>query len=359
MSYRKSVLICNASRLTPDGTFVSVGDEAIAEWMKRAIRKRFPEVDVRATLDLAGNSKAALPLDRISTEPRDLFLGISQSDVVILGGGTLLQNLADVPRFPVSGLLRFVSFVCAVAKLTRVPVVIAGVGAESLDGWRARLATRMSIRGARAVSARDTESARLLATVSGRVPTVGADVMFLDCGDLPMGQPVTDSGPICISLRADAPPQLIDDLAAALQINSRKNAEVVLIAMDRRQTDDTMALRRLANHPGLTMRIREVARDATWQEIYEIIGQAQLCIGMRLHFLIFAVLSNRKTVALTSSPKSVSFASSAGLSQSPTDGDRDQLQLAIKHATAPSETKTAELSVLADRILEPMEMLLP
>src|ERR1700729_3921567 len=125
-----SILVGTVSGWAIDGSYVSVGDEAL--------RSRFPGIEVKATFNLRGHPADTLPADRVSIEPRTLIRSISRSDLVIVGGGTLLQDVASEPRFPVSGVLRFVSFVCAVAKLCGVPVVIAGVGAESLEARRAR-----------------------------------------------------------------------------------------------------------------------------------------------------------------------------------------------------------------------------
>jgi polysaccharide pyruvyl transferase WcaK-like protein len=354
----RSILVCTVSGWTADRSYVSVGDEALTEWLMRALRNRFPGIDVKATFNLRGHPAYTLPPDRVSSDPRSLFRSISQADLVIVGGGTLLQDVTSEPRFPVSGLLRFVGFACAAAKICGVPVLIAGVGAESLKAPRARLATRAIVREARAVSVRDAQSASLIASVSGRVPVVGADVMFLDLDDLPVGEAVTEQSDICVSLRADAPPQLLDDLATVLKNSVTDNAEVVLVAMDRRPDDDAVALEGLTSRLGPNVRVRELSSSATWQEIYGVLGRVQLCIGMRLHFLIFAVLARCKTVALTSSPKSVSFAAEVGLSHTSINGSLDELQAAIEGAICPSETAIKAFGARAERMLEPVEMLL-
>jgi polysaccharide pyruvyl transferase WcaK-like protein len=79
---------------------------------------------------------------------------------------------------------------------------------------------------------------------------------------------------------------------------------------------------------------------------------------MRLHFLIFAALTGRKTVALTSSPKSESFAAEVGISRASVHGPMDELRAAVENATCPTETAIKTLCARAERMLEPVEMLM-
>ena len=348
-----SVLICSASILTADGRIANVGDEALTECLATALRRRVPGLDVTATLNLAGHPRSVLPPGRVSPRPiRELWRAIGVADVVVVGGGTLLQeDVRPRPYEPVAGLLRYVLAVVVLARVRRRPVVIVGVGAENLGSRRARLAARVICRSAASVSARDEESAQLLASLSGAPASTAADPLFLD--DAPAARGACGPGAILVNVRADAPSGLLERLAELLARELDQGRRVVLVPMDRRSGHDDRALARLVALVGRPERFTTIGAESSWREVLAAFTDAELCVGMRLHFLIFGVLAGARVVALTSSEKTVSFAHELGLSACAID-EPDALPAAVEAARRPDFSAVDSLSRRAEAALDPV-----
>lgn len=349
--YPPRILVCSASILTTEGDLANVGDEALTDCLVYGLRRRLPGAQVEATLNLAGNPSALLPPGRVAVRPvRSLTRAIRTANVVVVGGGTLLQeDVAPRPFELVAGLLRYISFVAAVARFHRRPVVIVGVGAEKLRSHRARLATRLICGVASSISTRDEESAELIRRVSGREPVVAADPMFLQ--DPQEAAPKRKTGRIFLNLRVDAPVEMLERLVEVLQREAAAVEQIVLVPMDRRPGQDRVALERFARLFNQPAQCTFLPSRKDWRSVLADMSDADLCIGMRLHFLIFSVLAQRRVLALTSSPKTRSLVRDLNLSHCPID-DLTRLDIAVAGAHAPSPESVLALHQRAARGLE-------
>ena len=343
----RKVFICSAATRTSDGHDSSVGDEALTDWLAGAITNRFANTAVACVLnDRSGDGTTTTP-GRVNVRPLTrLAAAIRDADLVVIGGGTMLQEDVTARFAPISGLLRFNATIAGLATAFGRPYAIANVGAEALELRRSRVAVRALVRGAQSVSTRDEASARLLLEVSGRAPFVGGDAMFLPVAAPPPTQQVVERS-MCISLRPDAPSSLVDGLATTLDAPAWRDWSLTFVAMDRRMGHDQAALDRLGARLAQPERITTVPHDADWQSVYAAVAQSQLCVAMRLHCLIFAALAGRAAVALTSSPKTISFAEDVGLVSCPIDGDVAQLDGALTTASPPDAASMQRLSARA------------
>jgi polysaccharide pyruvyl transferase WcaK-like protein len=333
----RRVLICSATALDDDGAIVSVGDEALVDALADALRHRHPGVRVLRTL------RGARTPGRVPVRPvRALGRAMRGCDLVIAGGGTLFQE--DVARRGVNGLLRYLVVVAGTAQVLRVPFVVLGVGAENLAHSESRLAARFVLRRAAAVSARDAASVALLREISGRDVTLAADTMFLPGVLVPAPEP--PAGSVAVSLRGDAPDSLVDGLAAWLERDGRP---VTLVPMDRRAHSDGDALDALARR--LSRPCHVVPRTATWPEVFRAVAAADVCVGMRLHFTIFAALAGRPTVVVGSAPKTCSFAADLGLRALAPDAAPNWIAAAMDSAAPPDPVRLAALRTRAEAAL--------
>ena len=350
------ILVCSAAGLLAPEVHLNVGDEALTTWLAGAIASRLPGARVEATLNPGPAGVEHVPAGRVPVRPyHRLAKAISRSDIVVLGGGTLLQE--DYKDYPIlSGLLRYVTFVAAVAKLTRVPTVFVGVGVEALTKRNSRRAARAVTRSAAAVSVRDEYSARLLEQVAGRKPIVGSDVMFLSGPPLHSPASPPRSGHVVVSLRGDAPDSLVEHLAQVLEKTMEDGGSVSLVATHRDAHDDPAALERLRSRLPPDADVTTLPLTASWKQILDVMAVADVCVGMRLHFLIFAALLERRTVALTSSstPKSMSFVNDLGLASVPVEADAARITAALAAAQPPDPQRVAVLRERADLMLAPV-----
>ena len=355
MSSSSRILVCSSAVLTSDGDISNVGDEALTQVLANAVATRTGAC-THATLHLLGQPNTRLPEGRVPVRPlRALAREIYASDLVIAGGGTLLQEDVEPRVFePTAGLLRYVGAVACLARLYRKPFMLAGIGAEQLDSAKARRAARFICRSAAAITVRDSASAALIKRVSGEDALIAADPMFLEYQEVDAG----GGDEVFVNLRAGAPARLCHGLATALRPLVDAGAQVTLVPMDRRDgpAGDKQVLETFAqalDRPGST---RFVEPRLDWRELLLRFRKARLCVGMRLHFMIFASLAARPVVAVTSLPKTRSFVDELGLCAVPADAIQ-QFPEALQSAHAPDPFRMRALATRAERTLDCAETL--
>lgn len=266
--------------------FGNLGDEALLETIVARLRARFPgcAVDV-----LSADPAATAATFGVEATPRaDLARvrrAIAQADVVLSGGGGLLQNVTS---------LRSLLYYCGVirsALRAGKPTMVFAQSVGPLDVF-GRATVRAFCKGLTAATVRDERSRALLAgLVPGTPVERTADPVFLfQSGEAPLdlaAEGIIDDGVplVVVSVRpwphgdvtAQALAQVVDRLAgvhgarvAFLPLGGPADAEA-----------STAVIRRCASHPVLLP-------DYPLAQAAQVIGRASLVIGMRLHALIIA-----------------------------------------------------------------------
>ncbi len=276
------------------------------------------------------------PVRRLANE-------IYKADLVLVGGGTLLQDYY-------LGSSDGRSWWPVVCLLTRTPFVITAVGAEGLDRGLLRRCARFVCRRAVGVSTRDALSLERVRRISDVEPALSADPMFLK--PLPRLAHRTKSDVIAVNLRADASDLLVSNLAVALRARVDRGARVLLVAMDRREDEDATALSRFRRALDRDDACTALPSSATWRELADLLSASVVCVGMRLHFMIFATLAGAPIVALTSLPKTAAFVADAGVSQCSVDADLPDLEQALRHAAPVEKHRIETLCTRAETALD-------
>jgi polysaccharide pyruvyl transferase WcaK-like protein len=354
MSEPRRILVCSSAILTSDGSVGNVGDEALTETLASALRGRVPNAIVEATLH-PGASGLRVPDGRVAVRPlRQLIAAVRRADVVIAGGGTLLQEENDRALLkPAGGLLRYIAVVALTARLLGKPFGLVAVGAENLDSRAGRLMTRLIVAAAASTSVRDARSARLLEGVTGKAPLVVADPMFLLNGHGARSEGRSD---VCVNLRKDAGPETMAALAEAITPVLGNGGRLVLVSMDRRVGEDDDALAQFRALLPSSLEVDVIAPSTPWREVLNRFERAQLCVGMRLHFLIFAAVAGAPVVALTTSEKTVSFVEELQAGHARV-GDAEGIHRAVAEATAVSAGRLDGLRHRAESIVSQVESL--
>ncbi len=289
------ILIFSAAARTPAGELLNVGDEALTEVLATSIKDSRQGAHVLRTVSGLSATRTAPPAT-INTRPiHKLATSIGEANLVVIGGGTLIQ-----PHYP---LMRSLLAATTIAASTRTRVVIAAVGAEPGDSRVFRQAARFICRRAWSISARDQQSCDLLEELSGRAVQLVADPILLH------GRAAVERSPqrVAVNLRRDAPDDLIAELAHL--IGELPNiVELILVPMNGQDDRDIAALRKLSEAIERPVERRLVRPGTDWRKTLRAVGEADLCIGMRLHFLYFAAMQSARTVAIVASVKARSFA---------------------------------------------------
>ena len=273
--------------------FGNLGDESVLSVLVGELRRNLPECRIRVLTHKGLPVRGAVGVDRGS--PLEIMRAMRKSDVYISGGGSLFQNRTSN---------RSLAYYCELinmAKAAGCRCVVLANGIGPLKGRWAERMTASALCRADHISVRDMESfLRVISLCRGEVsPRLSADPAFL--------HPVTpiSCGGVLKGVRY-----------AAVALNgSRYNRDLVLavkafcqrrrllpafVPMDTKI--DARACERAASECG---GVAVSAPDIS--AVVGILRSAEIAIGERLHFLIFALKSHTPLIPISADPKIDAF----------------------------------------------------
>jgi polysaccharide pyruvyl transferase CsaB len=280
--------------------FGNLGDEALLSIIVARLRRRYAQCEIDVlTNDLAGTART----HGVDVTPRaDLAAvrrAIGAADVVISGGGGLLQNATSLRS------LIYYAGIIRLAVRAKKPTMIFAQSIGPLDLW-GKAVVRQCCRGVARATVRD-ERSRLLLTplVEGTAVERTADPVFLFApGDAPLDLDAEGLGAsdplVVVSVRRW---QGADRTAAAIatavdRLADEFGARVAFLPLGGPADADisTVVIRRCHSNPVLLP-------SYSLPQAAQVIARAQLVIGMRLHALIIAARLGVAFVALPYDPK--------------------------------------------------------
>lgn len=281
--------------------FGNLGDEALLEVIVERIRRSLPAVSIEVLSATPKRTEASLQVEAAPRwEWRTVRAAVRRADVVLSGGGGLLQNKTSL-----RSLLYYASVVREAVRTGRKAMIFAqSIG--PLDLW-GRLLVRRFCRGVDRATVRDERSLRLLHELLPRTPIERtADPVFLyepneSAVDLSAEGLGPESGPYAI-------------VSVRRSTGARDGAQVVARAVDRlsqRHGVRTafLPLGGAADAAVSTDVIRACATapvllpECTLEKAAAILSQASVVIGMRLHALILAARCGVPFLAIPYDPK--------------------------------------------------------
>jgi len=287
------VLLITADRSTTSGEPQNIGDALLTDALASALREHGHEVVVA---DFGGGDRtsAAVPRRRLGGL-RSLAVAARASDVVLLGGGTLLAD--DQPDRPFAGLPRLCLAARVVAAVGRSRFAVFGAGMDETGRRRVRLAHRLVLRGV-PVWLRDADSASRAARLGATADVCGDVSLFLSETVAALGADVGARRGAVLALNRnearDLGPGDVGDLAG-------RHGTVSFVSMDQGDDGDAQALP--VGLDGLDV----VGGPLSWQRAAEAIGAAEVVVASRMHALYIAAMCDVPSVATASSAKVRSF----------------------------------------------------
>ncbi|MEW6723766.1 MAG: polysaccharide pyruvyl transferase CsaB [Bacillota bacterium] len=248
------------------------------------------------------------------TDLRAIMGALRRSDLLISGGGSLLQDVTSQRN------LWYYLFIMLAAKLLGKRVMVYAQGIGPLQRTTSRWATRLVLNMVDAITLRDSPSAHLLHEMGVRRPSVQvtADcVLGLEPPDLETGDTTLRAAGLADAeqLVLVAPRfwggdfAYLSHLAAAADRLSREaGATIAFLALHRDY--DRAAAHEVADRmeqPAVVL-----PADLTVHQILAIVGRSQLVVGVRLHALIFAAVTGVPFVGLSYDPKIDHFLAELG-----------------------------------------------
>ena len=298
--------------------FNNLGDEAILTSIQQALRL---EHNSLALTVLSANPKlteGSHDVHAISrTDYRAIWRALADNDLLVSGGGSLLQDVTS------SRSLQYYLLILAMSIVRRTPFMIYGQGIGPIrKTWNRRL-TGWILRWAQVLTVRDQQSYEELLSLG--VPKaklhLSADpVLLFESPAAEVGQQLlqnlgvqVNSAPlIAVSVRPwGTDEKWIEQLAQALDtIVLTQQAQVVFIPMQ--QSGDEAVGYKIKERMKQKERAFCLPHGHSVEEVLSVIKACHLLIGVRLHALVFAAITATKAIAIRYDPKVDHFAKRVG-----------------------------------------------
>lgn len=302
---------------------LNLGDEAILTSAVEQMRATVPDVEIVVFSRNAEHTRAGHTVDRV-VSPRDAMKDeiqpeVERLDLLLLGGGGILYD-AEAQTY-----LRE----AVIAQRLGVPTATFAIGVGPLRAAAERDAVRDGMNRMRAITVRESSAKRLLEEIGVTVPVeVTADpallltpepftdAMLAEAG-IPRNRPliglsVREQGVAAPDLSAASYHKLLAE--AADFIVERFEADVVFVPMERA---DVREAHRVMGEMTLAERAHRLTYSYTPRQIMGLMQHLDLVLGMRLHFMIFAAVTNTPLIALPYASKVSDFLLSLGLEPRP------------------------------------------
>jgi polysaccharide pyruvyl transferase CsaB len=281
--------------------FGNLGDEALLEVIVRRVRERFPQLDIEVLSATPQATSAALSVASVPRwQWRSVRDAIGRSDVVLSGGGGLLQNATSF-----RSLIYYAAILREAIRSKRKTMIFAqSIGPLDKLG---RFVVRSFCRGLGRATVRDERSRSLLHALVPRTPIERtADPVFLydaedEQIDLSLEGLGTRSEPYavvsvrkCMRLR-DAQPVIARAVDRLTQQHGIRVAFVPLGGIADAEVSSSII--RLCTTAPVLVPATSLAKSAA------ILRRASVVIGMRLHALILAARYAVPFLAIPYDPK--------------------------------------------------------
>lgn len=286
--------------------FDNSGDDAILKAIVKDLREMDNKIRISA---LSNNPKSTEETYGIKAYKRinifEVIKGISSSDMLISGGGSLLQDVTST-----RSILYYLS-VISIAKMLKKPVIVYANGIGPINKKLNRTLTRKVLNKVELITLRDFNSKKTLEEIgiNANMVVTSDPVFTLEPSDdkrigliLKNEKIPTDKPLIGISVREWKKNQnLIDVMANSIKfINRSYGANVVLIPMH--YPDDLEISIKIAQRANCT-NCYVIKNKYSVEDIMGIIKKLDLIIAMRLHSLIYAATQAVPMVGIVYDPK--------------------------------------------------------
>lgn len=289
--------------------FGNTGDEAVLAGMLATFR----QLDIHAEVTVLSADPARTRAEHLGVEsvhryaPLDLLRVIRRADLVVSGGGSLLQDATSARS------VHYYLFVLRLAQALRrrTMVYAQGIGPLLREGTRRTVARVLS--RADAITVRDDDSKSLLESIGVGVPAqLVADPAFLVEPDLESADELLarhgldGEDFVVASVRPWSGSETWLPQVAEGLLNASTDLGIRFAVLPMQRSEDTELCERLG--AGVVLRDAASVRTAKG-----VIARSGLVVGMRLHAIIFAASEGVPFVPIVYDPKVASFASAAGL----------------------------------------------
>ncbi|MDE6181790.1 MAG: polysaccharide pyruvyl transferase CsaB [Eubacteriales bacterium] len=284
------------------------GDEATLMAMTTNIKDMAQDVNITAISHIPELTKTEYNINSVQRfNAIEVMRAIVKSDIIISGGGTLIQNGTST-----RSLLYYLSII-KFAKLFRKRVMLYSNGIGPVMGKINRKLVKLVVNNVDLITLREEFSAKDLADIGVKKPEIHitADAAFtlksvsderakeiIEKEQIPFGKEM-----IGVSVRqwnkAKYGDKYIKEIAKACDNMAKDGKTIIFIPME--SPKDTEVSKKIMNYMEEESFI--IKGNYKPNEILGIVGQMDLILGMRLHILLFSALKKIPMVGIVYDPK--------------------------------------------------------
>ncbi|MDF2593968.1 MAG: csaB [Clostridia bacterium] len=280
--------------------FDNIGDEAVLYAILSQLRESMPEIRITVLSNNPEKTKLMYEVDAVNRwHIKEVIKVIKESDMLISGGGSLLQDVTSSKTIP------YYLGIVKLAQWYKKKVVFYSQGIGPIEHGYNKWLTKKIVNKVDAIFVRDSHSKEVLEELGITKPiNVAADPVL---GIKPNGHVykyvrdlLGEAKAVGVYIRPwENEEELISSLEKALQYVIREGYKVYLIPMYYLQ--DREIAHKLKNKLGENAIV--VDKMLTIDEVVSYTACFEFIIGMRLHSLIMAAAQKVSMIGLSYDPK--------------------------------------------------------
>ncbi|MBP3888670.1 MAG: polysaccharide pyruvyl transferase CsaB [Cellulosilyticum sp.] len=295
--------------------FDNIGDEAVLYSILSTLRRELKDIEVTVLSNKPDKTKALYGVNSVNRwNIKEVTKVIKESDMLISGGGSLLQDVTSSKTVP------YYLAIVKIAQLFRKKVVFYSQGIGPVNKGFSRWLIKAVVNKVDGIYVRDEASKALLETIGIKKPVGSALDPVLGI-EVPTGHKQTMQT-VGVYIRPwidEAHDQnLISSMIPGLCYLLEKGYSLCFIPMHYEQDREiantlAKAVKKAALESGklekaeLDRKLEVVDKMLSIQEVMVYTSSFEMVIGMRLHSLIMAAASKVPVIALSYDPKVTQF----------------------------------------------------
>jgi len=285
----------------------NLGDTKILEGLTHLCQENYPDAEVIAASVDPSDTMAYTSIDRaiptIESDPIRWLQTIREVDLVILGGGSVINHTHFCPRH---------SLISAIAFTFNIDIYVSG-GAYDTQGI-VRKATRHYLNIVDAITVRDPRSKEIIRSMGVKEPVeVVPDPGFVSTGTDSIDEFDIPKEYILVNIRYVAKGSVDRSaIASALDdFNSSSNHKIIFFPFHRGEGKDTKISEEIIQE--MKTRASIFDEEYTIGQVESIIKNADAMVGMRLHSMILAAHMRTPLIPISYNIKCDSFLEQIGV----------------------------------------------
>lgn len=291
--------------------FDNIGDEAVLQSIIGALREQMPKVHIIVLSNTPQKTKALYGVEAVNRwKLKEVMTAIKKSNLLISGGGSLLQDVTSNKTIP------YYLGIIKMAQVLRKPVVLYSQGVGPVNKGFNRLLIRMICSKVKHIFVREVGSKKLLEEIKVKAPiSVAIDpVLGIKCKEVAkesIKAKLQEAKKVGVYIRPwQNIEQISTELAAAIDYLDAQGYSVYMIPMY--YNEDIDAAKKVVEK--VQAKVKLIDRELTIDEAVAYTANFDLIIGMRLHSLIMAGAVGTPMLALSYDPKVRGFMNEMNLS---------------------------------------------